>query len=211
MTLKYPKLDIADPDSIQRFAKSVEAEHASVDVLINNAGVNLDMQYSPVNVKTTLDTNYRGTLNMCKAFIPMMSKTGRVVNVSSTGSSLSGYSKEIQDRFRSPTMTLNDLEQMMTEYQVRSLRLSLCLQYALIIRQEAANVGTESREGWKSQAYSVSKAAQNAMTAILARDNPGLIINACCPGWIDTKMGNLMGRPPKSPGGSKAAVKMLRC
>lgn len=64
MTLKYPKLDIADPDSIQRFAKSVEAEHASVDVLINNAGVNLDMQYSPVNVKTTLDTNYRGTLNV---------------------------------------------------------------------------------------------------------------------------------------------------
>ncbi|KAL8958383.1 MAG: hypothetical protein Q9193_004545 [Seirophora villosa] len=138
-----------------------------------------------------------------------MSKTGRVVNVSSTGSSLSGYSKEIQDRFRSPTMTLNDLEQMMTEYQVRSLRLSLCLQYALITRQETANVGTESREGWKTQAYSVSKAAQNAMTAILARENPGLIINACCPGWIDTKMGNLMGRPPKSPAeGAKIPIRL---
>ncbi|KAI4096465.1 MAG: hypothetical protein LQ344_000973 [Seirophora lacunosa] len=130
MTLKYPKLDIADPDSIQRFAKSVEAEHASVDVLINNAGVNLDMQYSPVNVKTTLDTNYRGTLNVSTfsgRFYKLEMTTNeanrcRVVNVSSTGSSLSGYSKEIQDRFRSPTMTLNDLEQMMTEYQLKGRR-----------------------------------------------------------------------------------------
>lgn len=55
---------------------------------------------------------------MCQAFIPLLSKNGRIVNVSSTGSSLSGYSKEIQDRFRSSRMTLADLDQMMNEYQV---------------------------------------------------------------------------------------------
>lgn len=35
---------------------------------------------------------------------------------------------------------------------------------------------------------------------IFARDNPGLIINACCPGWVNTDMGNLVGSrtPPKS-------------
>lgn len=26
----------------------------------------------------------------------------------------------------------------------------------------------------------------NALTAVLARENPGLIINACCPGWVST-------------------------
>ncbi|KAL8709568.1 MAG: hypothetical protein Q9220_005660 [cf. Caloplaca sp. 1 TL-2023] len=127
-TLRYPQLDIADPGSVSNFVKSLKDDHAKVDVLINNAGVNLDMEYSPANVKKTLDTNYRGTLD------------------------------------------------------------------------EAANGGTESRSGWKSQAYSVSKAAMNAMTAVLARDNPGLTINACCPGWVDTDMGSLMGRPPKTPG-----------
>ncbi|KAL8977959.1 MAG: hypothetical protein Q9177_006525, partial [Variospora cf. flavescens] len=66
MSLKYPKLDIADPDSIKRLAKSIKADHANVDVLINNAGVNLDREYSPINVKATLDTNYRGTLNVSK-------------------------------------------------------------------------------------------------------------------------------------------------
>ncbi|KAL8814909.1 MAG: hypothetical protein Q9223_005912 [Gallowayella weberi] len=182
MTLKYPKLDIADRSSIDSFAKAIQKDHTKVDVLINNAGVNLDMEYSPANAKKTLDTNYRGTLNMCRTFIPLLNKNGRIVNVSSTGSSLSGYSKEIQERFRNPKMTLQDLEQMMNEYQ------------------EAANNGTESRNGWKSQAYGVTKAAENAMTAVLARENPGLIINACCPGWVDTDMGALMGRPPKTPG-----------
>ncbi|KAL8995852.1 MAG: hypothetical protein Q9169_004504 [Polycauliona sp. 2 TL-2023] len=127
-TFRYPKLDIADRSSIDSFAKMIQKDHANVDVLINNASVNLDLEYSPANVKTTLDTNYRGTLN------------------------------------------------------------------------ESANNGTEKRDGWKSQAYGVSKAATNAMTAVLARENPGLTINACCPGWVDTDMGNLMGRPPKTPG-----------
>ncbi|KAL9592303.1 MAG: hypothetical protein Q9179_006853 [Wetmoreana sp. 5 TL-2023] len=180
----------------------VKEEHDKVDVLINNAGVNLDQEYLPANVKATIDTNYRGTLNvgradsnrsryredksdcrqMCQTFVPTLSKRGRIVNISSTGSSLSGYSKEIQERFRSSKMTLADLEQMMNEYQ------------------EAANNGTESRNGWKTQAYGVTKAATNAMTAVLARANPGLTINACCPGWVDTDMGNMLGRPPKTPG-----------
>lgn len=74
---------------------------------------------------------------MCRTFIPMMSRTGRIVNVSSTASSLSGYSKEIQDRFRNSKMTLDDLEQMMTEYQVRSSHLSLAFQW----RSKSGTIG----------------------------------------------------------------------
>ncbi|KAL8905904.1 MAG: hypothetical protein Q9207_002341 [Kuettlingeria erythrocarpa] len=199
-TLRYRKLDIADPSSVQTFAKTIQADHSHVDVLINNAGVNLDMEYSPQNVKTTLDTNYRGTLNMCQTFIPLLSKDGRIVNVSSTGSSLSGYSKEIQDRFRNPKMRLDDLEQMMNEYQVIPPRPNDLGQDALKLVKEAANNDTEELHGWKRQAYGATKAAENAITAVLAREHPGLIINACCPGWVDTDMGALMGRPPKTPG-----------
>ena len=60
----YPKLDIADPASIQAFAKSIEKDKHTVNVLINNAGVNLDDDYTPENVKATLDTNVRGTLQV---------------------------------------------------------------------------------------------------------------------------------------------------
>ena len=64
LQLKYSKLDIADSSSVQSFAKAIQADHTKIDVLINNAGVNLDDRYSPENVKATLDTNYRGTLNV---------------------------------------------------------------------------------------------------------------------------------------------------
>jgi len=62
--VKYPKLDIADLLSIRGFAKVVKEDHGAVDVLINNAGVNLDDQYSAESVRTTLDTNVRGTLHV---------------------------------------------------------------------------------------------------------------------------------------------------
>ncbi|WP_028067372.1 SDR family oxidoreductase [Solirubrobacter soli] len=43
-------------------------------------------------------------------------------------------------------------------------------------------------------AYSVSKAGLNALTRILASELPGMRVNAVCPGWTDTDMGQ-GGRP----------------
>lgn len=41
----------------------------------------------------------------------------------------------------------------------------------------------------------------NSFTAVLGRHHPGLLINACCPGWVSTDMGKVGERkPPKSPG-----------
>lgn len=62
----YPKLDVSDRDSIKALVDDVNRKHgASVDVLINNAGVNLDLDpkhgYGYENARKTLDVNYRGT------------------------------------------------------------------------------------------------------------------------------------------------------
>ncbi len=47
-------------------------------------------------------------------------------------------------------------------------------------------------------AYSVSKAALDALTLCLARELQGdLKVNACCPGWVHTRMGG--PQAPKSP------------
>ena len=80
-------------------------------------------------------------------------------------------------------MTLQDLEGLLNEYQ------------------DAAKNGTEQENGWPQQAYAVSKAAMNAMTATLAREKSGLVINSCCPGWVATDMGKMIApTPPKDPG-----------
>ncbi|MCJ1281436.1 hypothetical protein MMC26_000755, partial [Xylographa opegraphella] len=60
--IEYHKLDITDPVSIDNLANLIKKAHGGCDVIINNAGINVDDQYSPQNVKLTLDTNYRGTL-----------------------------------------------------------------------------------------------------------------------------------------------------
>ena len=66
--IRYPKLDISKPASIAHLAKEISGDNGSgqVDVLINNAGVNLDRQYDdgPEAARQTLDVNYRGTLKV---------------------------------------------------------------------------------------------------------------------------------------------------
>ena len=65
----YAKLDIADRSSVESLASRVQDEQGVVDVLINNAGVNVDDEYSAENVKVTLDTNVRGTLQVRMGFL----------------------------------------------------------------------------------------------------------------------------------------------
>jgi len=189
----YPKLDIGKQKSIQELAAMIKGDDKHVNILINNAGLHLDQQYNAENAKTTLDVNYRGTLAMCQVFIPLLSKNGRIVNLSSVGSSLNRYSEDIRQRFRDSDMTLEGLEQLAREYE------------------QAVRDKTEVQRGFGGTggSYCFSKACLNGFTATLAREHPGLIINCCCPGWVDTVMGSILGNPPKHPlDGAKIPVRL---
>lgn len=189
----YPQLDISSPKSLQSLADQIKQTHGRLDILINNGAVNLDDKYNAENAKTTMDVNYRGTLQSCRTFIPLMPEGGRVVNLSSVGSSLSPYSPAIQERFRNRNMKWDDLEQLARDFE------------------QAAEHKRERDAGFAGpgKSYSVSKACVNGLTAILARENPDLTINCCCPGWVDTDMGGMLGRPPKSAmDGAKIPVRL---
>jgi len=124
---------------------------------------------------------------MCRTFLPLLSPNGRIVNLSSVGSVLKPYSETLQARFRNPKSTFPDLDTLAEEY------LETIPKHA----ESAAGFGGTGRS------YSVSKALLNAGSFILARDNPEHLINCCCPGWIATDMGRLVGsrtvQPPKTP------------
>ena len=61
----------------------------------------------------------------------------------------------------------------------------------------SSGAGSLARMGAGTPAYSVSKAALNAMTRILAAEleDDGVLVNAVCPGWVATDMGGPGGRP----------------
>ena len=112
-----------------------------------------------------------------------MRQSGRIVNVSSTGSSLNNYSQEIQSAFRESAndLSYDGLNAILKKYT------------------DAVSTSTEQQAGFPQQSYAVSKAAMNAMTGILANTNPQVQINCCCPGWVATDMGKMVGsKPPKS-------------
>lgn len=68
-------------------------------------------------------------------------------------------------------------------------------------RPRIVNVSSESGSlasmGGGTPAYSVSKAALNALTRVLADElhADGVLVNAICPGWTATDMGGGSGRP----------------
>lgn len=80
----------------------------------------------------------------------------------------------------------------------------------LILFQNSVRTSTESAAGFggPQRSYNVSKALLRAATRILSHQHrteypdSHVLINCCCPGWIDTDMGGLVSRrgtrPPKT-------------
>jgi carbonyl reductase 1 len=175
----YASLDISSSESISSFQHILSEAGQPVDILINNGGVFLDDESTYENAVGSLNVNYRGTLEMCHMVLSHMREGSRIVSVSSVLSRLRDYSPGLQVRSRTVS-TLPEVEELASEYL------------------EAFKAGTLAERGWPVEAYGVSKALINTFTRVLASENEGVLINCCCPGWVDTVMGRKVGgSPPK--------------
>jgi NAD(P)-dependent dehydrogenase (short-subunit alcohol dehydrogenase family) len=82
------RVDVADREAVMNFPQAVAAEHAGVDVLVNNAGVALGGTFDEVSEEDfewLFSINFWGVVRMTRAFLPLLKKSddARLVNLSS--------------------------------------------------------------------------------------------------------------------------------
>ncbi|CAF1404648.1 unnamed protein product [Adineta ricciae] len=150
------------------------------NILINNAGI-VPREDSIEAAKSTLATNYYGVKMVNEHLIPLLHENGRVINVASTVGSMGLYicSKELQKRYTSSTLTIEELDHLVEDF------------LSAFESHNLEHMGYPSELPFK--AYSVSKAALIALTRIEAREyshKKNISIYAVCPGFCATDLNN---------------------
>ncbi|KAH7075455.1 carbonyl reductase [Paraphoma chrysanthemicola] len=171
--IKFHALDVTDDTSVKTFTKYLRETHSNgIDLVINNAGIAMNGFDSNV-VRTTLHCNYYSTLSVSRAFIPLLKSNARLVNVASTSGSLSKYSASVRHRFLT-AKNESDVTSIMQDFQA------------------AVDAGKEKESGYPSAAYAVSKAGLIGGTRALALEleskGSDVLVNSCCPGYVNTDM-----------------------
>lgn len=168
-TVKYAALDISSSSSIESFAAKIKQEHPEgVDIVINNAAIAMN-GFDEQVVKETLGSNYFGTLETTRHLLPLLRENGRLVNVASMAGHLTGkYSSAVRERLVN-AKSGSDVTTLMKEF-----------------------MADPYSGNFPQAAYAVSKCGVIAWTKVLAQEEQkkgrGVLVNACCPGFVRTTM-----------------------
>ena len=152
---KFPKInilkfDISDHSKIEEFVENVSSQLGGIDILINNAGINIDnlsLRMKEDEWKKVIDINLGSTFFLCKYAIKKMlkNKYGRIVNITSvvghTGNlgqsnyaaskaAIIGMSKSLAIEYAKKNITINCvspgfIQSRMTDNIVESIKAAL--------------------------------------------------------------------------------------
>ena len=89
--ISYVIMDVADEQSVLKGIRSLKEKTDSIDILINNAGILIPgLKHKIDAIKTddesilkTFNINTVGVLRVCKAVLPIMPVSSRIINISS--------------------------------------------------------------------------------------------------------------------------------
>lgn len=182
-------LDLDSNASIQACASEIAKRFGAIDVLINNASMaykHADQTPWVQKTRTTVTTNFFGTLAVCQALLPLVRDGGRVITVASMSGHLSVLpDKALRREFAlaDSVLTLERLAQLMAQFvsdveECSSTAPAPGVDWPHLLR------------GWPNSAYGMSKLGQVALTKIYARDLAprGISVNCYCPGSVRSDM-----------------------
>ena len=89
--IDYVIMDVADERNVLNGIESLREKTESIDILINNAGILIPglkhkidaVETDDESILKTFNINTVGVLRVCKAVLPLMRPTSRIINISS--------------------------------------------------------------------------------------------------------------------------------
>ena len=156
-------LDTTDDASVVAAAAAVAKTISPADPLyaiVNNAAIGAQT----TDPDTMLNTNLRGPKRVVEAFLPLLSPSGRIVNVGSGAGT--SYVKALGD-----SAAAREIVNPSSWEQIE--------------KHAKENLGGPADT---MRGYGLSKACLTAYTVILAKQHPNLVINCCSPGFINTAL-----------------------
>jgi NAD(P)-dependent dehydrogenase (short-subunit alcohol dehydrogenase family) len=151
------RLDITDADEVARVA----AECADVEILVNNAGVMAASTFlgarSTDAARREMETNYFGTLDMCRAFAPVLGANGggAIVNMLSVASF-----------YTSPLVASYGASKAAAWSLTNGIRVELAHQGTLVVAVHASFIDTDMAAGLDVPKISPESVAQQAFDAV---------------------------------------------
>ena len=88
LNISITAMDVDSDESVKQCIDAILQENGSVDVLVNNAGIESHGSIEEIpmaDFKAVMETNYFGVLRCTKALLPLMreNKTGCIINITS--------------------------------------------------------------------------------------------------------------------------------
>ncbi|XP_015933930.1 (+)-neomenthol dehydrogenase isoform X1 [Arachis duranensis] len=204
-SLLFHQLDVTDPLSVASLAAFVKTRFGKLDILVNNAGVpggvvngenvlrrkrgeltgwtdwNIIVRQNYELAKECVETNFFGAERVTEALLTLLqlSTSPRIVNVSSAMGVLKHIPNEwarglFEDIDNLTNQKLGDvLREFLKDYKQGSLESK---KWPIVV-----------------SGYTMSKAALNAYTRMLAKKFPNFRVNCVCPGFVKTDLNENTG------------------
>lgn len=124
------RLEVTDGNEVAALQEFVENKFGRLDVLVNNAGVQLDLpSFMPSNstetvssdvLRKTFETNYFSVIELTQKLLPLLKKStaGRIVNVSSVMASLNLHADQSSPIYDIKLLAYNSSKTALNQFTI---------------------------------------------------------------------------------------------
>jgi carbonyl reductase 1 len=174
------QLDMSSIESINQAVTQIKDKYGSeLDIVINNAGIAI-RELTVDAAQKTFAINYYGIKLLNEQLFPIIRENGRIINVSSQVGVivLHETSTVLQEKYTSPTLTIEELDQLVENF-ISAIETNTLDDLGYHIKTSIHSI------------YGICKVALNALTQIEARqwsDAKNLLVLSVSPGFCATDM-----------------------